>query len=101
MTKATPATAWLFLSGLSKRRAMHKIYASPDNVSRYAMRENDIMKAAVEEQLMDDFLRAKVAAARQSMRANRGASADEVEARLAARRAELIKSLMPARESAP
>lgn len=76
------------------------------------MRKKVILSASIVEQSWDDFLRAKVETARQSMRAHKGTSNDELEARFAARRAELIRALAvrtsadlcppkPARESAP
>jgi hypothetical protein len=41
----------------------------------------------------DEFLQSKVDAARQSIRADRGSSNDEVEAKFAARRAELARAI--------
>ena len=54
----------------------------------------DLMREFVQRQrearAYDDFLRGKVADAREQIRAGNYASADEVEARFAARRAELL-----------
>ncbi|NHZ62466.1 antitoxin of toxin-antitoxin stability system [Massilia genomosp. 1] len=63
------------------------VHRSASQIVREMMREFVVKQQEARE--YDEFLRLKVEAARQSMKAGKGSSSDDVEARFAARRAEL------------
>ncbi|CUI06760.1 hypothetical protein [Massilia antarctica] len=72
---------------MAEAAAMHR---PASQIVREMMREFVIRQREARE--YDEFLRLKVEAARQSMNAGKGRSNDDVEARFAARRAELMSA---------
>ena len=73
---------------MAEAAAMHR---PASQIVREMMREFVVKQREARE--YDEFLRLKVEAARESMKSGKGSSNDEVEARFAARRAELISTV--------
>lgn len=73
---------------MAEAAAMHR---PASQIVREMMREFVVKQREARE--YDEFLRRKVDLARQSMNAGKGSSNDEVEARFAARRAELTSTV--------